>query len=72
MRMEELSPIFTCHVLAWAGERCVHPLITEAGGRAGPKVIRAGEFSLLLTAIELRRVTHAPCLGNKVELGLIA
>lgn len=55
MSLEELSLSFSCHVEAYAGERCPplytsnpqpHPPMPEVGGITDPEVISTEELSL--------------------------
>lgn len=58
MRKEELSPLLICQVGTWAGNRC-HPMprpsTPEAGERACPGVIKAGEQYLMLISCSARK-----------------
>ena len=58
MGLEELSLSFSCHVEAYAGERCPPlyppPPMPEAGGITDPEVISADELSLSLTSSSAR------------------
>ena len=56
-------------------ESCPSPLFLATYGtlrRAGPKVIRARELALPLTAAALGRSGPAPCLGSTVVLSMVA
>lgn len=73
MSMGELSPLLTCHVVAWAEERCIcvhspaphHPHTTPVH----QLLSQEGELSLPLISC-LWIVASRPCLGNTVELAL--
>ena len=43
--MEELALPLICHMAAWGG-KMPSPSMSEAGGRVGPEVIRAGKLPL--------------------------
>lgn len=69
MSLRDLVPSFICHTVAWMEERSplFQPAIPEAGGRAGPEVVRTGELPLLLPSLALGRAGFAPCLGSMIE-----
>lgn len=58
VRKEELSPLLSCHVGAWAGNRCLpmhRPTTPEAGERACPGVIKAGQQYLTPISCSARK-----------------
>lgn len=71
MSVAELSALLViCHVAAWAGEMPFSVSTQEAGGRAGPEVIKAEELPLRLVSCSTREIE--PKATHKQHSGAVS